>query len=55
MAGVDADGMSIFDYPVSCSITPAGTDESISEFLIELEETDPNLGNGIFENIFKER
>lgn len=44
MSGVDANGKSIFNYPISCSITPAGTDESISEFLLSLEDNDPNLG-----------
>ena len=44
MSGVDANGQSIFNLPISCSVTPAGTDESISEFMVSLEDNDPNLG-----------
>ena len=37
-------GKSVLQFPVSVSSTPAGTDESIAEFLVHLEENSPNVG-----------
>ena len=37
-------GKNIMQFPVSSSSTPSGTDESLCEFLVMLEETSPHVG-----------
>jgi hypothetical protein len=38
-------GKTVMQFPVSISSTPSGTDESIAEFLVSLEENSPHIGN----------
>ena len=40
----DMEGKTVIQFPISVSSTPAGTDESIAEFLVSLEENSPHVG-----------
>ena len=41
----DMEAKSVLQFPISSSSTPAGTDESICEFLVSLEENAPHIGS----------